>query len=535
MNLQNRPLLRFVSAPPVLIVLVVLAVHSRVVWFPFVRDDVWQIERLPAHFDAELITRAWTTDHWGGHGAGLYRPVLHSLWIMEAVVAGGHREFVVRQINLMLLVANALVFRAFLRRMGIGPPLALLGALVPVVHVTSVEIVDQGVGQGELIAVLLTLICLHLTESMRSGGGAWWRGALIVALMLCGMLVKETMFPALFVCPALLLAGQPSAKRRAVGLSIGLAAVFAVTMSARLLILRGSIGPTPDEQMLSTLAPLERVTTALALTARYALSAVVPMRPEVDYQYLESQFPPSPLWWIAGLVIVVVTVAIACALMSRHRKAPIALLWVALTLGLVVHIIPVGTVYGMRLLWPAMFPMAWAGAWVIEHLGQRRWMLALAGLWLVANAALAYLHVSEHRNGTTLWSAAVARHPENPVAQQSLAVHLIIDASKSEVPEPLRAEARAHLETALAMNSESPRTWATLGRLELDERRLEAAEGCFGRALDLDPDDTAALFDMGVLHTTRSEWAEARECWERVVAIEPLYPNAQLFLSRLPE
>jgi hypothetical protein len=69
----------------------------------------------------------------------------------------------------------------------------------------------------------------------------------------------------------------------------------------------------------------------------------------------------------------------------------------------------------------------------------------------------------------------------------------------------------------------------------LDERRIPEAQAALERSLQIDPRQVPAMFDLGVLRTTRSDWAGARALWEQVIAVDPYYPNARVLLSRLPQ
>jgi hypothetical protein len=529
--------------PVLWIALLALVLHGRDIGYPFVGDDRWQIEPLPSHITREALTTAWTTDHWGGRRAGLYRPLLHTLWIGEAALGGAHRAPLVRVVNLGLLVGGAWLFLIFLRRVGVAPEAALFAAAVPIVHPASVEVANHGVGQAELLNAILTLACLlftlRLARDTDGRSGAGWVITLIAALVFLGSLIKETMYLIPLICVALLVAesrsrawGRPLALAGATGLAVALA------ISLRLAALHGAFSPSLEHTVLGNLTWPDRVRTALALALRYAKETVVPAMPAVDYSHLTPHFPPPPAWWLGGLALCLGALGAAIALAPRHRRAPVALIWFGAVIAPVLQLVPVGAVFASRFLWPALFPAAWAGAWVIER-GARaapRPVWSLASAWLAVCAVFfTFPHVGEHRSELALWRASAERHPDNPVALQRLAAELLRQASRREDPAPLRGEANLAIRRSLALDSESADAWATLGRLEMDEGHPSAAEEDFVEALRLVPDNAPALFDLGVLKTTRRDWAGARECWERVLEIDPHYPNARAFLDRLPK
>ncbi len=527
--------------PALWIALLVLAIHGRVIGYPFLGDDEWQIGRLPASLSREALATAWTTDYCRGEGAcGVYRPLLHTVWLGEAAVMGRHREAGVHALNLALLFVIGLVFLRLLERVGLPRGAALAATGLMIAHPAGVEVVSHGVGQGEQLTVLLTLLCLSLTRRLATATRTWPVIALIAALFFAGTVIKELMFPMAAVIVALAAVEGFRQRGRVLGLAAALGVAGTVSLALRVIVLGGRLNPESTRLALAPMGAIEHGATALALLARYAAQALAPQWPAVEYRFLANEFPPTVAWWSAGLAMVIITAALTVALWRRgHRRAVVAAVWAGLALLPVLHLVPMGSVYASRHLWPALFPLAWAGAWAVSrissgwpHLRVAIW--SVVGVWFAAQTIIAFFHVGEHRDGVTLWRAAAARHPESATAHQNLAMHLLSEASEREDPSVLRGEALAHVNMALTLDPGFANGWATLGRLELDERNFDDAEEALRRALDFNPLHARALFDLGILATTREDWAEARRLWQEVLLIEPHYPNARVFLERLP-
>lgn len=406
-----------------------------------------------------------------------------------------------------------------------------------VAHPAVVEVVNRGVGQGELITALLTLAALALCLGLAEGGrGAPRRLALLALVLFAGSLVKETMYLVPAICLALMLCARPVPWGRAAAVAAASAPALGASLALRLAVLGGRFNPAPEALALGEWPWPARITTALGLTARYALQAGVPQMPAIDHDHLVDDFPPTAGWWLAGAALIVAAVVAAALLARRHRRAPVALVWAGAALAPALHLVPMGSVYASRHLWPALLPLAWAGAWSLERAADRSpaarrllWRLAVA--WLAVAALVTWAHGAEHRSGTALWRAAVWSHPDNAAARVHLATALLTDPSATEAD---RNEAWSHIEVALEINPRLADAWALRGRWLLDARRLDEAEAAFAEALRLRPDHTQALFDLGVLRTAQGRWQDARTLWQRVLTLDPLYPNARLFLARLP-
>ena len=83
------------------------------------------------------------------------------------------------------------------------------------------------------------------------------------------------------------------------------------------------------------------------------------------------------------------------------------------------------------------------------------------------------------------------------------------------------ARARELLTAATRAPGASAASWYYLGRLALQEERLDEAESAMRRALSLDAGFFEALHDLGRLLQERGEYAEAVECLQRAGAANP--------------
>ena len=83
------------------------------------------------------------------------------------------------------------------------------------------------------------------------------------------------------------------------------------------------------------------------------------------------------------------------------------------------------------------------------------------------------------------------------------------------------AEARAIFEGLMALDRRLYLGYAGLGVIELIEGNLELALGNLTRAAELNPDDATVQSNLGQVLLKCSEFARARRCFERAIALDP--------------
>ncbi len=89
------------------------------------------------------------------------------------------------------------------------------------------------------------------------------------------------------------------------------------------------------------------------------------------------------------------------------------------------------------------------------------------------------------------------------------------------------------LEKSLALNPNQSLAWNELGLLWDDEGRLAKARECYQRALALDPGFAAAWNNLGVInYLTRNE-KEAVACFQRALELDPQMESARANLEDL--
>ncbi len=92
-------------------------------------------------------------------------------------------------------------------------------------------------------------------------------------------------------------------------------------------------------------------------------------------------------------------------------------------------------------------------------------------------------------------------------------------------------EALGHFETVLKAHPQFAPVHASCGGCLESLGRMELAEACYRRALELEPGNLAALAGMASVHGRRGQHAEARDFAAQVLAREPNYPQATMDMA----
>lgn len=462
---------------------------------PFIRD----LSYVPGYF-----SRADTFSALPGHS--MYRPLV-MLSLALNYHWGGYDPLPWRLTALALHAVCAVGVYLTLRHLATrwnarpartpewGP---FVAALLFALHPVYTETVDYASARSSLMA---TTFCVWAFLSHQSAVVARRRGARI-ALEACalvlfggGLLSKESAI----VFPALLLAAAFLGRRgyAAVIPSVLVACLFlyvrkvvlgtaVVDFSARATAIAAADPGTGGARPI-----LWNLWTQSRVLLAYVSLFLLPVGLSVDRFVRVSTTPFEP-GVIAGIALAAGLLFAAWRLRERAPLASLGLLWFLLGLAPTSSIIPLNVIMGEhRLYLPGAGVAMLVAAWPL-----RPRFRAAAAL-----AALPLLALTLHRNldwndGERLWSSAVAVSPRSAGA------------------------------------------WNSLGVVHCDRGRLDEALADFGRALDLDPSNWNAAFNLGTTHLRRGretgnydELEEAKRWLEKSRQIRPDATRSDWYLA----
>jgi len=473
------------------IVLAAVVSHAPLRHAGYVQDDHLAVEGNTAvargQLDAIFAGSYWEGAR--GNDRTLYRPVTILTFAIERKLTGESDPFVSHLVNVLLHALVSLALAALARRIGASELAAAGTGLLFALHPVLTEAVANVVGRAEILAALFTVGALLAY----SASGAWettagapraagsgararmaaWGTAVLVFLALGS---KETAIAGVGLLVALDLLFRPRPRGAARSFVVDRAAALAPSALAvalhvilRVRALQGLIlaqtVPAVDNPLVR-LDGVERLTTSLAIAARYARLILLPVRLSADYSgnviaTESSLFSTRPL---AGLLFLAAWVLLALlpvlvALRRRRAGAPVAapLLTRQISLCAALFLFPylvVGNLLfrvgagmaerflylpstGFCLLLAALMGRLFEGevAFVPASLSQLRRLVGLAFALLLSGFAIQTAsRCVEWQSDRTVFEAAARVHPASPRAHYIVAT---LDAREGKTAEAL--------------------------------------------------------------------------------------------------
>jgi tetratricopeptide (TPR) repeat protein len=519
----------------------------------FTFDDHVIVEENPRLAVHDLASaRALLGSHYWGpsserSGERLWRPVPLATYALERAVTREPAPRLSHAVNVIFHVLAAVLALALFWMLACER-IALLGALVFAAHPLHSEAVAGIVGRAEVLALALGLLSLLAHTKRRGIGGAILEGA---ALFLA-LGSKESAIAVIPIAFVLDLARE----RRIVATKF-IAPVVATALYVGLRAV--AIGSLTAESSARTLGamPLEgRAVIALAVLRDAWWDLLVPFRgTSAHFPLPATEGAPlavavllqvaviGSLGWVFSNLLV-----LKKKLDPRVRASAAAVLAVELALAPVLNLVPIGVVYAERLLYA---PSVWASL-VVGVLGsgftRGRGGAVGAGLLVGTLAFASNRNDRAWRDDLTLWTASVARFPEEPRARLALGEVLLAkgDAEGAKTnfrfavehfpnTQPLKAKAcirlaqalhrahphdeltLAHMEAieclALAhhIQPDRPDLWIATGDISLEDEKLEDAVRQFQHAIALAPESYEAHWKLGLALLEKDPASAERE------------------------
>lgn len=502
-------------------------------------DDVTDIvrNRLVRDFEVARIFAepSWAT--WVGIGYAGYRPVTTLTFALNHV-AHGLEPVGYHLVNVGLHAAASALLVIVLSRTGIRPAVAGLAGALFATHPVHTEAVASVVGRADVLATLLALLCWWLLF----GGGERrrvppWRALLAAATLALAILAKESAVAIVGVIVIVdLLAGRTRWTAYAL-LAVAAAGAFAW----RSVVLHGSGGGiTPFDSVLVREPYAGRITTTLALAARYVAKLVWPLHLSADYSFREIDLVPwSDPYCLLGIGLVLGLVAAGVAL----RRAPdarlgLVLLVVPLALVLLVSFLALGPPLAERLLYLPSAGFCLLLSLLIHRVAGRGGTARVAAHAIGAAIVVAYGGLTIARNRvwrepSVFFRAMVADAPRSARSHREFGTWL---GEQNDIP-----GAVSELETSLAILPH-PTTAYSLGIVLGRARRWDEAIAAYQEALAQKGDFVEAMTNLATAYGEKGDDASAVAWFERVLARQPgfvqlhmNYANSLQRLGRLDE
>jgi tetratricopeptide (TPR) repeat protein len=342
--------------------------------------------------------------------SGLYRPVTTLSYLFNyAVLGNGERPFGYHAVNLTFHIVNVLLVYALLLRIG-GPAEASAKAVsrtfavaaIWAVHPLSTEAVTNIVGRADLIAAFAVLggLLVYIRAIEAAGGRriAWL--TVLAAITTLGVFAKESAVVIVGVIGLYVVTVQKSplilslskderpirGKRARPSTSSGratpaLLAGVGVALAVPLLLLWSQraavLGAAPAAEFPFVDNPIAGAgfwsgrLTAIAVTARYLLLIVWPMRLSADYSYPQIPLAAGrPLDWAAWAIVAAI-IAGCIRLWRRDRTTFFWAGFAALTFLPASNLLfPTGTIMAERVMYLPSLGVIAVIVWCVQEVAQ---------------------------------------------------------------------------------------------------------------------------------------------------------------------
>lgn len=388
----------------------------------FAFDDVVLIPN-DARVINSQIGALLTRPYWNDHELGLFRPLTSLSFGLDWLIGNGRASWFHFTNVLAHALASVLAFLLLARFFRTGA--ALAGGLAFALHPVHVEAVANVVGRSEMFAASFVFAaCLIWTSRSITGAARLWLTVLCYAL---AMFAKESAV----VLPGLLILldlarGEPvrgyARKRwREVG---ALALTLVVFMALRWIVIGGIAPARLDPVLEVTRSTSQRWMTALQAWPIYAELLFVPRTLLADYG--PRVLMPVGEWTpraVIGLTIVLASViGGTAALVMRHGKAMLGLLWFPLTILPVSNVLfPIGVIVAERTLYLPLFALCIGAAAAWQAAPDRRLAWIVAGLIATGYTARTLTRVPDWHDTDTIMIALRNDRPDAFRAQWHLA------------------------------------------------------------------------------------------------------------------
>lgn len=540
------------AVPALALILAAVAVYVRILGHDFQLfwdDDKYIVSNQMIHgLSADNIKRCFTTFYFGN-----YAP-LHLLSYMLDYSVWGLAPRGYFLTNMLLHLTNGLLFHALLVRGGMARLWAFLAAFIFLFHPVQVENVAWVSERKSLLALFFMLLAFAAYQKYRERAGRNGKGAYAAsfAFFICALLSKAVavVFPLiLLLYDACFLKREEGSRRVGAVLPFFMAAL-AVTW---LTVLAQTPGALPGEGGGLTTwhggSPYATFLTMLTVLLRYLQLVLMPVSLSVMYD------PPVKAGFdgvvVAGAAVLVLLAAAALMLFRSHRKA--FFFYGIFFIGLVPvsQVIPIATLMNDRYLYLPLLGAAGCTACLGQHLAaasgwRRNAALAAAGVAVMLLPVLSFLRAGVWRNDLTLWSDAVRKSPDHPVALYGLGQaqqnsgnlegarlsylrvleqnprHLdtLIHLGQLYRTKNLPLEGLPYLLEATRHYPALPQGYLDLGKSYYQGGELEKADTAFQHALKLQPKAVDAIRYRGIISLRLKRLDDARDYLNRAAALD---------------
>ncbi len=442
---------------------------------------------------------------------------------------GGLEPFPYRLGNVLIHLVNSLAVFFLLRRLtGRGSPVpAFFGSVFFLVHPVQTQAVTYVIQRATSLAAGFYLLSLLCYLKSRDGEG---RAAFYLVSLLCAagaVFSKEfavTLPLALLLAEFTILRDRPPRRGGRAG---RLLPFFLLVLAVPILFLLHRDNPYYNDPAAITRGAY--LLTQSRVLISYLRLIVLPLNQQVEYLYpkITSFFQPGAIIYLSVFAALVIA-AILCCRREKLRAAGYGIAFFLLALLPESSFFPIGDVMVEHRLYLPLFGAALILASLLRSLGGfRRGRVFLAAALVLALGRFAYHRNRVWETPVTLWEDNAARAPGHPRVRGNLGKAYLDRGRFERAAEEFRKMieldpaavgaynnlaviyidhlrdyrlAERYIEASLALFPDYPAGYLNRGVIHLNNRRLRAAVRDFEKALELDPKNLLAHYNLGACY-----------------------------------
>jgi protein O-mannosyl-transferase len=488
-------------------VVVVAAAYGRVLWGPFVYDDLDQVVKNPnlsswaAFAERFLLRPVALTNTLLGHGGETYRPVFWFSLFLDRKIwglrAGGYHLT-----NLIVHVINGNLAFLLLRRLRLPVMLAgsacLLWLLLPI----NSEVVAWVSGRSYALCLLFLLLTLVLgLRYLRRGGMMTAVGCLFTSAL--ALLSHES---GVLIVPLFLLVVYSADLLQARGLWFSLGGVLAAALGWR--------GLEYALHVQSATA-LGSVWPVGLFFWRYVGLIALPVHMSVE------RSTSTPGGGFSGVAVVALLAAIglgAVAFLLRRRLPVMSAgaAWMGICLLPFCGMLSIYQGMAERFAYIASVGFALAVVGACAMVEQKNWRVAglsVAALWVAWSGWRVVVRVGDWSDPVRLYRSSLLATPQSPALAYNLGFSL---RQKGDLTGALEGYRKA-----LELEPGYPHADASVGDIYLQQGRFAEAQRAYQRSLSADPGDVEVLLNSGVAYEKAGLLVEAERTFQKAIPLAP--------------
>jgi protein O-mannosyl-transferase len=511
--IQNRPWL-----PVFLIMVITLLVYGQAASFDFTNwdDDEYVTQNLLIQtWDAHHLKQIWSEFYYL-----MYIPLTLMSYALEYHLAG-ENAMVFHLTNVALHTFNALWVYLLIKRLVPNVYLALLGALIFVLHPLRVESVAWISERKDVLYTFFLLAGVYAWLLWRQKGSGFAYTLALICMILSG-LSKAT---AVLMLPYILLLDYLLSDRLMLSKVWDKLPFLLIALFFGWLQMKGISGAVAEQKdvtgysgwehliilMYSYVLYIWKLLIPFPLSAYYPLPDKVKAGLHIGY-YLSPLVIGGLVWWLYR------------AFRKQQKSIVFGCLWFSAGVFLFLKLRPGGFfIAGDRYTYSAAIGISLAFAVLMQEMQKRKvfqaqhWNKAIWALLLVY-ALLSFRQMGIWRNSVTLFQDIIRQYPDFYMAYVNLG-------SAHEKEKRYEAALTAYTK-ALQLNAANDQAWYNTGNVLLALNRPGDALEPMKRALEVNPTFTKAWNNLGSVWFKLGQYDSAVSCYRQALSLEPTYLSA---------